>query len=422
MTALAYSRYRDWADSWLPRVPAHWSTGPLRHFATFETGWTPPTDDASSYGGQHLWANISDLSTPVIAATVKTLSDEAVQGRSPVPEGALLFSFKLSVGAVSRTAAPMYTNEAIAAFGESDSIDLAYAFYAFPVFVPMNANTNIYGAKLLNGALIRSAPIALPPKDEQRVIAEFLDHQTAKIDNLIKEQEQLVRLLMQRRVDLTRHVVLGDANPFDPPAGAPFTAIGHHFSVTLGKMLDAARARREGDVLLPYVRAANIQDSGLQLQDAKSMPYSAAEAATLDLRRGDLLVVEGGAVGTTALLAVDMPGWSFQKTVNRIRPTADWSTSWLGYVLRVYRDLGVIDIICNGSTIPHLTAEKLRSLRVPITQPDEQRRIAAYLDEQTAKIDRLIAETDRFIALSKERRAALITAAVTGQIDVREAA
>jgi type I restriction enzyme S subunit len=74
----------------------------------------------------------------------------------------------------------------------------------------------------------------------------------------------------------------------------------------------------------------------------------------------------------------------------------------------------------NGSTKGGLTCEALKQFRLAIPPLDEQRRIAVHLDQQTAKIDLLVAETERFIELSKERRAALITAAVTGQIDVRE--
>ena len=268
----------------------------------------------------------------------------------------------------------------------------------------------------------RLLPVLLPPVDEQRTIADYLDRETARIDTLIEEQQRLIEMLRERRKDVIRSAVLGDVNPFNPPADVRLTAIGHHFSVTLGKMLDAGKTLREGDEHLPYIRAGNIQDAGLRLDEVNTMPYSASEAAELNLLAGDLLVAEGGAVGTNVVLAEDMPGWSFQKTVNRIRPTADWITTWLGYVLRTYRDTGIVDIVCNKSTIAHLTAEKLRALRVPDTAPVEQRRIAAYLDEQTAKIDSLIAETETFIELSGERRSALITAAVTGQIDVREVA
>lgn len=263
--------------------------------------------------------------------------------------------------------------------------------------------------------------VPVPPLEEQRAIADFLDRETARIDTLIEEQQRLIEMLRERRQDLIRAAVLGSASPFSPPAEAAFTAIGRHFSVTLGKMLDAGKAVRAEDRMLPYIRAGNIQDAGLKLDEVKEMPYSEAEAANLNLLKGDLLVVEGGAVGTNVLLRKDMPGWSFQKTVNRLRPLSNWSSAWLGYVLRTYRDIGVIDIVCNKSTIPHLTAEKLRAMRIPSVDPQEQVRVAATLDRQTAKIDVLIEESARFIELSRERRSALITAAVTGQFDVREA-
>jgi type I restriction enzyme S subunit len=254
----------------------------------------------------------------------------------------------------------------------------------------------------------------------QRAIADYLDRETAQIDTLIAKQEELIGRLHSRRQALIKTEIAASIDPFAATDGAS-VRVGAHFDVTLGKMLDAGKQRRDGDTDLPYIRAANIQDLGLDLSSVYSMPYSPEEAATLALRAGDLLVVEGGAVGTSVVLDVDMPGWSFQKTVNRVRAIDGWSTRWLGYLLRSYRDSGVIDVLCNGSTIQHLTAEKLRALRVPTTNVDEQRRIVEYLDEQTAKIDTLIAKAERFIELAKERRAALITAAVTGQLDVTAA-
>lgn len=274
----------------------------------------------------------------------------------------------------------------------------------------------------LTAEKLRALRIPSAQADEQRAIADYLDFETARIDTLIDEQQRLIKMLRERRMDLIRVSVLGTRNPIELLAGRGVVAIGFHCSVTLGKMLDAGKAPRVGDIELPYIRAANIQDSGLNLSNVNTMPYSSVEAMKLNLLAGDLLVVEGGAVGTNVVVAEDMAGWSFQKTVNRVRPLTGWSAAWLGYVLRTYRDLGVFEIICQGSTIPHLTAEKLRGLRVPDVGPEEQCRIAAYLEEETAKIDELIAETERFIELSKERRAALIAAAVTGQIDVRETA
>lgn len=276
--------------------------------------------------------------------------------------------------------------------------------------------------RALNLGPLGNTPIPTHALELQRAIADYLDRETAQIDTLIEEQQRLVHLSKRRRSALVSHQLGLSFNPLAWDPRFPATKIGHHYSVVLGKMLDAGRASRDGDVVLPYIRAANIQDHGLDLNDVNTMPFSAAEAGSLDLRRGDILVVEGGAIGTSVVVDRDMPGWSFQKTVNRVRPTADWSSRWLAYILRAYRDDGVFDILCNKSTIPHLTAEKLRTVRIPIVDPDEQRQAVRILDEETSRIDGLIAEAEQLSVLALERRAALITAAVTGQIDVGSAA
>lgn len=189
--------------------------------------------------------------------------------------------------------------------------------------------------------------------------------------------------------------------------------LGYRYEVTLGKMLDAAKQAPDDALLLPYIRAANIQDSGLALEDVNSMPFTQGEAARLDLRSGDLLVVEGGAVGTVVRLDKDLPDWSFQKTVNRVRARSSGSTRLLAYVLRCYRDAGYFEMLCSGSTIAHLTAEKLAALAIPDLPVQEQDAIADFLDVQTARIDTLIGKQAKLITTLRERRGAVISDAVT---------
>lgn len=188
--------------------------------------------------------------------------------------------------------------------------------------------------------------------------------------------------------------------------------LGYEYEVTLGKMLDAGKSQSDDALLLPYIRAANIQDFGLALDDVNTMPFSPDEAARLDLRAGDLLVVEGGAVGTVVRLDRDLPGYSFQKTVNRIRARSNRSTRLLAYVLRAYRDAGYFEMLCAGSTIAHLTAEKLTALAIPDLPSHEQEAIADFLDEQTSRIDTLIDKQTQLITTLRERRSATVEAEI----------
>jgi type I restriction enzyme S subunit len=257
----------------------------------------------------------------------------------------------------------------------------------------------------------------LPPLEEQRAIADYLDRETARIDTLIEEQQRLIELLRERRAA----VISSALAPGDLWVRRRIKHIGE---TSLGKMLDAGRAVRDGDQPRPYVRAADVRaDGSVNLVDLNEMPFSDAEMDVFDLRAGDVLLIEGGAtVGRPGFMFESALGIAFQKTVNRLRvgPGADarfvyWS------MLRLYESAYYANHYGSVSFV-HLTGEKLREIELHLPPFDKQRAIAAHLNEQTAKIDTLIAETERFIELSKERRAALITAAVTGQIDVREMA
>lgn len=412
----------DFEQAWAGRVPARWR-------------WTRNKEllaesQAVTVDGSEELLSVSHLTgiTPKSEKNVTMTAAENLDGYRLVDTGDLVINTMWAwMGALGVARQPGIVSPAYGVYSPRPDAPVNPAFYDYlyrsiPYVMEMTRlSRGIWSSRLrLYPDVFLSMAIPVPVLEEQLAIADYLDRETARIDTLIEEQQRLIEMLRDRRQDLVRAAVLGSANPFSPPPEAAFTAIGHHFSVTLGKMLDAGKAVRTADRMLPYIRAGNIQDPGLKLDDVNHMSYSEAEAANLNLLKGDLLVVEGGAVGTNVLLREDMPGWSFQKTVNRLRPLSNWSPAWLGYVLRTYRDIGVIDIVCNRSTISHLTAEKLRAIRVPSVEPQEQMRVAAMLDRQTAEIDVLIAESQRFVELSRERRAAMITAAVTGQIDVRE--
>jgi type I restriction enzyme S subunit len=278
----------------------------------------------------------------------------------------------------------------------------------------------------------RALSVPLPPPEEQRAIADFLDQETARIDALVAKQEELIELLRERRSELIADSVTGHNSGEaleenvswlgSPPAGWKLGQVKHFGVVTLGKMLQSNDTGT--DVLAPYMRAANVQPDGvLSLEDVKSMWFKPRELRVLDLRAGDVVVVEGGigGYGRAGFIAESLVGWGFQNSINRIRPLANYDGRYLTYFLLMARQKGFIKVYCNIVSMPHLTAEKLEAMPMFVPPPDEQRRIADQLDEQTSRIDTLIAKAQEHIVLAKERRSALITAAVTGELDVRTA-
>ncbi|CAD5950705.1 MULTISPECIES: restriction endonuclease subunit S [Streptomyces] len=269
----------------------------------------------------------------------------------------------------------------------------------------------------INESDLRLIPVEAPSPQEQRAIADYLDRETSRIDTLVEEQQRLIAMLRERRAS----VIDSALTPTELWDRRRVKYIGQ---TNLGKMLDAGRAAREGDRMRPYVRAADVRaDGSVNLVDLNEMPFSDAEMEFFDLRADDVLLIEGGAtVGRPGFVFDSVPGVAFQKTVNRLRLGEQANARFVYWsMLRLY-ETAYYTTHFSAVSFVHLTGEKLREIELWLPPLDEQRAIAAHLDDQTARIDSLIAETERFIDLARERRSALITAAVTGQVDVREAA
>ncbi len=189
--------YKDTIIDWFGKVPEHWKISKVNHNIPFKTGFTPSTQKQEFYGGEYNWATIDDLNGGVITKTKSKLTELGIQGREKklIKKGSLFYSFKLSVGQVGFAGEDMYTNEAIASFEKNDSIDINFLYYSFLDYLLYNAKENIYGAKLLNSELIKNSKILVPPLQEQKEIAIYLDKACERIDKIIKiKGEQLLNM------------------------------------------------------------------------------------------------------------------------------------------------------------------------------------------------------------------------------------
>lgn len=192
------------------------------------------------------------------------------------------------------------------------------------------------------------------------------------------------------------------------PDGWKAGQIKNAATVTLGKMLQSKDSG--DDVFAPYMRAANVQPDGvLALDDVSEMWFGSAELAQLSLQGGDVVVVEGGqgGFGRAAFLPKELGGWGFQNSINRLRPNEAIDGRFLAYYLIALRASGFIHAYCNVVSMPHLTAEKLARVPVPLPPGSGQRAIADYLDHETAQIDTLIAKQEQLIATLRERRSSV---------------
>ena len=278
-----------------------------------------------------------------------------------------------------------------------------------------------------------SQTVQLIPLDEQRQIAEYLDRETGEIDELIAKQERLVKVLGERRVAAILYSVTKglDDQVALKPSGVPWAGsipthwgvprVAHGFAILLGKMVNEGRAVADEAIDAPYLRAGNVQPYGLDVSEVKQMPFTMAELSNMAMNLGDLIVVEGGqgGYGRSAIVHSSLDGWAFQNHVMRVRPTGFQRNRFLDYVLKSMRSTGFIASLSSHASLPSFSADKLKSTRYPRPPIEEQDKIVDYLDALTTSIDRLIAKSAETVDLLRERRAALISAAVTGKIDVR---
>jgi len=249
----------------------------------------------------------------------------------------------------------------------------------------------------------------------------------------VAEQRRLIELLKEKRQAVISHAVTKGLDPDAPmkdsgiewlgevPEHWEVVPIGYRYSVQLGKMLDSSKIT--GKHLRPYLRVFDVQWGEINTDDLPSMDFDEAAREKFRLKLGDLIVNEGGSYpGRSAIWSGAIDECYYQKALHRLRPyRPDADTTAFLYFLMVWAaNQGVFVAGGNETTIEHLPAEKLRKYRFPFPPLLEQQEIAAFLEAEAGRFDTLTAEAQRAIALLQERRTALISAAVTGQIDVRQ--
>ncbi|MBO1759631.1 restriction endonuclease subunit S [Dermacoccus sp. NHGro5] len=252
---------------------------------------------------------------------------------------------------------------------------------------------------------------------EQRAIADYLDRETAKIDTLIEKQTTMITRLRERRALVIERVT---SPPDRPREQAPLQR--GLLRVDQGFSPDTSAGTDDANV---WVLKSGASNHGIFREDeSKPIPSNTAIPRGIELRQGDLVVSR--ASGSPALVAsAALVGHLDRRVVLsdknfRLVPAKNASARYLYWVLNSpgVRSRIILSISGAEGLANNIPLSRLRRLLIPLPPLDEQREIADYLDRETAKIDTLIAKVERHIELARERRAALITAAVTGQIDV----
>lgn len=437
-----YPGYRDSGVEWLGEVPEHWSIprlgfvvelNPSKGTVRDEADDMPvsfvPMDDIGEKGGLALTSE-RPLSEVVDGYTYFEDGDVLVAKITPCFEnrkGALAQGLRSRIG---------FGTTELHVLRPRDQINRKFLFYlTISDHFRGLGEASMYGAagqKRVPEEFVFGFRHPLPPLEEQRAIADFLDRETSRIDDLIAKKERLIELLDEKRTALITQAVTKGLDPEVPmkdsgvewlgeiPEGWSARALYTEYDVQLGKMLDEKQIT--GENLAPYLRNVDVQWDEINTDDLPEMDFSPTDRVKYKLAPGDLLVCEGGEIGRTAIWNEQLPECYYQKALHRLRPVNKGSSCprFMYYLMRAATSVGAFEAESNKNTIDHLTAVQLRHHRFPFPPAAEQYEISQYLDRHVGRLSQAVKTAQRTIEALREYRSALITAAVTGKIDVRK--
>ena len=287
--------------------------------------------------------------------------------------------------------------------------------------------TGAAGQKRVPEDFVRDFRVGLPPLPVQRAIADHLDREMVRLDALVAAKERVLGLLAEKRRALITRAVTRGLAPGAPlrdsgipwlgeiPAHWQLKRLKHVGRAIIGLTFDPADTVTDGSGVL-VLRASNVKDQQIILDDNLFVLMDIPES--LRTRAGDILICSRSGsralIGKNALIDQSSAGLTFGAFMTVFRSPHN---EYLFYIF----NSPLFDYQAGAfstSTINQLTVETLNGMEVPLPPPSEQKAIVAILREQTSRLDRLVEATERTIALLKERRAALIAAAVTGAIEI----
>jgi len=442
MSLPTYPHYKDSGVQWLTNVPAHWRVSPLKYLALLKSGGTPSKENLDYWNGDVPWASAKDLKTELLADTIDHITGFAVESRNAdlVPAGTILVVVRGMILArifpVAETVVPMAINQDLK--GLIPRQDILGRFLAW--LLRGSANESLlrldeagHGTKALRMEAWTSMQLPVPPLDEQSAIIAFLDRETGKIDALIAEQEKLLTLLGEKRQAAISHAVTNGLNPDTPVKDSGVVWLGDipaHWSVSpLMYLTDLSRPIMYGIVLpgpnvdtgIPIVKGGDVRPHRLKLNLLnRTTPDIEAPYARARLRPSDIVYSIRGTIGDAELVPEELLDTNITQDVARISPRADIDSRWLLYAMKSKPVFVQLEQRSLGAAVRGINIFELKRAQVPLPPSNEQEAIAKFLDAEVARLNALSNDAERAISLLKEHRSALITAAVTGKIDVRE--
>ncbi|HEJ9079960.1 TPA: restriction endonuclease subunit S [Serratia marcescens] len=434
----AYPEYKDSGVEWLGKMPKHWRVIATKYIAQLNPKKSGlPRSKLSEMCS---FIPMEKLKLNTLILDEEKIISQVYDGYTYFEEGDILIAkvtpcfenknMAVAEGLVNEVG---FGSSEIYVLRCSNHVNRKFLFYRLQednfMAIAIAAMSGAGGLKRVPAEVVNSFLVGLPELLEQREIAIFLDHETAKIDKLIEKQQQLIELLKEKRQAVISHAVTKGLNPDVPMKDSGVEWLGEIPSHWEMKRLAYLGSARNGLTYSPenitdqesgtlVLRSSNIRNSSLCFDDNVYVNSSIPEQFLV--KENDLLICSRNGsrnlIGKNALISKDAAGMAFGAFMAIFRSQINTYIFWvLNSPLFDYQSGSFLT-----STINQLTIGNLNSMKVPVPTFKEQKEIVRYLSKKNNDFIELINKVNNSIALLQERRTALISAAVTGKIDVRD--
>ena len=421
-----YPKYKDSGAEWLGDVPEHWGLKRIGYYFTERREKVSDKD----------FAALSVTKNGIVPQLETAAKSDDGDNRKKVCQGDFVINSrsdrKGSSGASDRDGS---VSLICTVLRPQEHVHMPFVHHLLRS-QPFQEEFYRYGKGIVadlwstNYSEMRNIVLGMPPPDEQVQISTFLDRETAKIDELVAEQQRLMELLKEKRQAVISNAVTKGLSSEAPMKHSGIEWLGEvpaHWDVMslrrcsskvqTGGTPSSQTPSTDVEEGFVWYTPGDFGDSLLLSTSIRKIPsevVTSGEAKVFAPR--SVLIVSIGA--TLGKVGFSEQASSANQQINAVTPNERIDGYFLAYSLVVKSD--VMRFLSNASTIGIMNQDKTKDIWITVPPRSEQHTIAAFLDHETAKFDTLTAEAQHAIDLLQERRAALISAAVTGQIDVRQ--
>lgn len=432
-----YPEYRDSGVEWLGEIPSHWEVKRLKHSAKIIMGQSPPSETCNEIGE----------GLPFLQGNAEFGREHPVPRMfcsfppKSAPVGSHLLSVRAPVGAINTADRRYGIGRGLCSVEpEMAFLEKRFCFWCLSsakIQLDSVATGSTYDA--VSTAQVGGVSCVLPKLWEQQAIAAFLDRETARIDALIGKKERLIELLQEKRTALITHAVTKGLDPDVPMKDSRVEWLGEipeHWDIVSLKYCtlpkgDAIKTGPFGSQLLSsdmvggsikVYNQRNVLDKDLLAGDNYITESKYEDLKAFTVFPGDILLTTRGTIGRCAILPAEAELGILHPCLMRIQVRETLlSRDFLSLLIQESTVLNAgLMLSSNATTIDVIYSDTIKCVGIPIPPMDEQRQIVKLSKDKTTQTEILINKAREATDCLKEYRTALISAAVTGKIDVRD--